>query len=479
MKLGCVVSLLCRHGRQTEEHRIEVAGDSVDTESSHDSLPAISRELAPRFGMSPELGQGLDQSTDIALRKHEPAARGLDHPGNLSGIRPDNWNAAPESLDKHATELLGPFRGRSRGQHEHVHLRIRQRHVLMAETCQHPDAAAPETGGLELGSEPPVTHEEEIEWPVKLLRSSHEVANPLLRHESARKADGEAATRTARSPLPLRDSMGDERDPAASTPVCDQICCGRGSRSDECGVAKRPSTCSSCNPGQWTLEGLVCLNTERNAEPRGGKTPLCRRQGESLLFEQNHLRADSPNQRGQPAEVQVPLGSPRQNDRKLDEARFERRKGPGGERTGVELVAPPARDDEGQIPAESDELGVDVLIHRQDARMADDEESPSFSEARLALRSHRSASGMRGLVTPGVCPMTRAAAAAASGSRTKSARARHAALGRVRGLGYGVDSPTQQPSTRSGQSLVLRSSRPTLWRSIQLTTVVRSNQPSL
>ena len=116
--------------RRAPQQALERVGRGGHREQPLDRRAAAARELASRSsGAVAQLAQPAGQHRAVALGEDEPSAGQLDQPGDLTRVRADHRDAAPQRLDDHPPELLLPRRRGVRGQHEHVELRVRRRHL--------------------------------------------------------------------------------------------------------------------------------------------------------------------------------------------------------------------------------------------------------------------------------------------------------------------------------------------------------------
>ena len=73
-----------------------------------DTRATLLGEALALGGVRAQVGDRPGQGLVVPLGEDEPAAGGLDHPGNLPGGGADHGSATEQGLAEHLPELLGP-----------------------------------------------------------------------------------------------------------------------------------------------------------------------------------------------------------------------------------------------------------------------------------------------------------------------------------------------------------------------------------
>jgi hypothetical protein len=122
--------------RRFPQHLAQDTGHRRHAERGIDCPTASFGEPETLKGIGLQLLESICESLSVPFGHHASAARLLDHPWDLAGVRTDDGHPARERLHQDAPELLRPSRGGPRGQGEHVHRRVRPAHVQVVHPGQ-------------------------------------------------------------------------------------------------------------------------------------------------------------------------------------------------------------------------------------------------------------------------------------------------------------------------------------------------------
>ena len=177
--------------------------------------------------------------------------------------------------------------------------------------------------------------------------------------------------------LPLGDRVRRERDLSAGAPRARQARGAVRAGGHERRAAQHSRAQSAHRQGQCPIDVLGALHPERDALPREDLPPLGRGDRIGLGLDERHIGPRACAQRAATGQVEMPLRTPRQGDRRRTQRVLQARKRLRGHRAARVLAAPAARHDDRDLPAPPLQLAVHLLVDVHHRRMADRQQPPS------------------------------------------------------------------------------------------------------
>ena len=189
---------------------------------------------------------------------------------------------------------------------------------------------------------------------------------------------GDVPPPRGRRQLPLGDRVRRERDLSARAPRARQACGAvraggheRRAAQHSRSAVRAPAGAAPGRCSRRTARRMGCPACAKHLPPLGRGDRI------GLGLDERHIGPRASAQRAATGQVEMPLRTPRQGDRRRAQRVLQARKRLRGHRAARVLAAPAARDDDRHLPAPPLQLAVHLLVDVHHRRMADRQQPPS------------------------------------------------------------------------------------------------------